>query len=101
MSGDEQIISQAEELGRMLASSGSFANVAKSIARGFAEAQTGEEAQRRAHLALLGAEALVRGSETARGWVVQDARDVGLSWSTVGEALEISKQGAQQRYGTT
>lgn len=100
MSGDEQIISQGEELGRMLASSGSFANVAKSVARGFAEAQTGE-AQRRAHLALLGAEALVRGSETARGWVVQDARDVGLSWSTVGEALEISKQGAQQRYGTT
>ncbi len=100
MSGDEQIISQAEELGRMLASSGSFANVAKSIARGFAEAQTGE-AQRRAHLALLGAEALVRGSETARGWAVKDARDVGLSWSTVGEALQISKQGAQQRYGTT
>ena len=99
MSKDEQIISQAEELGRMLASSGSFANVAKAITRGFAEAQTGE-AQRRAHLALLGAEALVRGSETARGWVVQDARDLGLSWSTVGGALEISKQGAQQRYGT-
>lgn len=100
MTRDEQIISQAEELGRMLASSGSFANVAKSITRGFAEAQT-EEAQRRAHLALLGAEALVRGSETARRWVVQDARDTGLPWSTVGEALEISKQGAQQRYGTT
>ncbi len=99
MSGDEQIINQAEELGRMLARSGSFANVAKAIIRGSAEAQTGD-AQRRAHLALLGAEALVRGSERARGWAVQDARDVGLSWSTVGEALQISKQGAQQRYGT-
>lgn len=89
---------QAEELGRMLAGSGSFAIVAKAIARGFAEAQTGE-AQRRAHLTLLGAEALVRGSERARGWVVEDARDAGLSWSKVGGALEISKQGAQQRYG--
>lgn len=99
MNGDERIIHQAEELGRMLARSGSFANVAKAISRGFAEAQT-REAQRRAHLALLSADALVRGSETARVWVVRDARDVGLSWSTVGGALEISKQGAQQRYGT-
>lgn len=96
MSGDERIIRQVEELGCMLVRSGSLANDSKAISRGFAEART-REAQRRGHLGLMSADALVRRSETACVWVVQDARDVGLSWSTVGGALEINKQGAQQR----
>jgi hypothetical protein len=95
---DEQIKNQAHELGRMLATAGSFTTVAEEFARGYAEAQAGD-AQRRARLALVGADALAGGAEEVRRWLVDDARTAGLPWSGIGEALGISKQAAQQRYG--
>lgn len=36
---------------------------------------------------------------TARRWyVIRDAREAGASWSQIGEALGMSKQGAQDWY---
>lgn len=32
-------------------------------------------------------------------WRVDDARERGMSWQDIGDALEISRQAAQQRYG--
>lgn len=95
---DEQTTNQAEELGRMLARSGSFANAAHALARGWAEAQT-TNPRRRALLELMAADALVTGAESSRRWNVQEARDAGLSWTEVGDTLGVSKQAAQQRYG--
>lgn len=34
-------------------------------------------------------------------WRVDDAKNSGMLWSEIGDALEITKQAAQQRYGGT
>lgn len=97
---DEQITDQAEQLGRMLARSGSFANAANALARGWAEVQT-DDPRRQAFLTLLAADSLVTGATRTRSWRVQAARDAGLSWTEIGRALGVSKQAAQQRHSAS
>jgi hypothetical protein len=38
-------------------------------------------------------------ADSVMTWRVDDARDVLASWQDIGDALDISKQGAQQRFG--
>jgi hypothetical protein len=45
--------------------------------------------------------ALRRSARLAEEILVGRARDLGVSWSTIGAALEMSAQGAQQRHGDT
>jgi hypothetical protein len=49
-------------------------------------------------------EALAETQSRLRAWTedaVTEARSAGHSWATIGTALSITKQAAQQRYGNT
>lgn len=48
---------------------------------------------------LVAIEEAIRYFESERRAVVQEARELGVSWGDVGDALGISKQGAAKRYG--
>ena len=40
-----------------------------------------------------------RAAEMVRKVIVQEARDEGITWQEIGDALGVTKQAAQQRYG--
>lgn len=77
-----------------------FYDVADAIAEGFAESAGRENGT--GHWHRLRIEALNELSSTASNLIpesVSEARAAGASWVTIGNALDVSKQAAQQRYG--
>lgn len=48
---------------------------------------------------LVALEGILRSASEVLRWRVDDARDAGMTWSEIGDILEVSKQAAQQKYG--
>jgi len=99
MSTSEEVKAAAHQLGAMLAEAhADFYDVVEAFSEGYAEgrAATGE----RVFLVKLGAlNELQSVSNNTITDYVQDARAAHVSWSQIGDALDVSRQAAQQRYG--
>lgn len=98
MATKAEIVTVAEQLGRMIAESdfGDFYDVVAGVAAGY-----GMVHQNDMHLpALVAAFSIRAAADSVTGWRVDDAREEGASWSQIGGALGMSKQSAQQKYGS-
>lgn len=94
----DQVKATAQLLGVMLAQGvGDFYDVAESLADGYGSINNGPEHQ--GYRKLVALHALTAAAEEVKGWVVEDAREALMPWSKIGEALDMSKQAAQQRWG--
>lgn len=108
----DQLRLAAHALGRMAALVGDFYDVLEEFARGYAtrsystpesgvDSPSVELSKKHAYIRLqIGALNEARSvAQELIAWRVDDARDAFMSWQVIGEALEISKQAVQQRYG--
>jgi hypothetical protein len=96
----EDLVTAAFALGDMLSKVGDFYDVAEALAAGWAAGVGAEAGGVRSILSQLGAlNELQSVSNEVMGWRVDDARAALVSWSDIGDVLEISKQAAQQRWG--
>lgn len=92
----DQLIQAAHALGRMHAETrmGDFYDIVDGFTKGYAEAEA--DVYKWQLVALSELRAVV---EDMTQWRVDDAREAGQSWQQIGDALEISRQAAQQKYG--
>jgi hypothetical protein len=91
----------ARKLGALISQVGDFYDVAEDIARGYADYHAGNDTspERRLPLQLSALNELQSVANNVIEWRVDDARDAYLSWEKIGDALDISRQAAQQKYG--
>lgn len=100
MSTREELKAAAYELGKMLAGVGDFYDVAEELAKGYAAGVAGSETSRHGIRSQIGAlNELQSVANSVIEWRVDDARGMYLTWEEIGEALDTSKQAAQQKYG--
>lgn len=97
----EELKQAAFELGAMLAQVGDFYDVAEELAKGYASvvAQQDVRPERIVRLELGALNELQSVANSIMAWRVEDARKLYLSWSDIGDVLDVSKQAAQQKYG--
>lgn len=100
MTTREELKEAAFALGKMMAEVGDFYDVAEPFAEGYGvgtEKAGAVETFIPAQLTALNS--LQTAAQTVIAWRVEEARASEVSWSKIGEALDMSKQGAQQRFG--
>jgi hypothetical protein len=97
----EELKAAAFELGAMLATVGDFYDVAEELAKGYAAGvmQADTLPERIVSLEMGALNELQSVAASVLGWRVDDARKLHLSWSDIGDVLDVSKQAAQQKYG--
>jgi hypothetical protein len=91
----------ARALGELLAEVGDFYDVAEELAIGYANVmmQADTKPERRAMLQLGALNELQSVAANVMEWRVDDARELDVPWSEIGDCLEITRQAAQQKYG--
>jgi hypothetical protein len=110
MATKQEIQAAAYKLGRMLGESdfGDFYDVVEGVIDGYVHAEPLDsdqvwkaEADRYGAISrrLYSLHGLRAAAETVIGESVEDARDVRMTWQEIGDALDVSKQAAQQKYG--
>jgi|GEM_PF-6555117 len=99
----EELKAAAFELGRMLAQVGDFYDVAEELAKGYADdrMQEGPSDERRVQLQIGALNELQSVSNEIISWRVDDGRKLFMSWTQIGDALDTSRQAAQQRFGAS
>ena len=97
MATKEELKNAAQLLGRLMATAetGDDYDALEELAEGYAAETDGENLA--AQLEILNS--IQATARTIIDYRVADARDAGLSWSKIGDALDMSKQAAQQRFG--
>jgi hypothetical protein len=90
---------------------GDFFDIVEEIARGYAEHleptpksfrnqhEHDQHRERRVRLQLNALNEMQLVARDVIEWRVDDARELRMSWQQIGDALEMSRQAAQQRYG--
>lgn len=106
MTTREELREAARKLGAMMAEHvGDFYDVAENLAAGYAESlaahlkpESQEYAERSIQCQLGALNELQSVSNTVIGWRVDDAREAFMSWEKIGDALDISRQAAHERF---
>lgn len=97
----DTIRKMARRLGEMLAAEhADFYDVVESFTQGYGVGGGSGEREYRISRELAALNALRLAAAEVIDWRVEEARDERMSWSQIGGALEMSKQAAQQKYGT-
>lgn len=99
MTTREELKEAAKRLGMLAAEAGDFYDVVEAFSDGYALSR-GDTETAKVILARVSAlnELQSVANNTIRDFVA-DARTEHASWAQVGDALDMSKQGAQQRFG--
>lgn len=102
MTTKDEVKRAAWALGKLMAEaeSGDDYDVLEELAQGYATGM-GKAVETEAFLLaqITALDSLQSAAQTVIEWRVDDARACDTSWAKIGDALDTSKQGAQQRFG--
>lgn len=93
----------ARLVGEMLAEAGDFYDVVENICIGYANVTYSPDSlSERSHLGwqLIAANELRSVADNWTAQLVTEAREEHWTWAAIGDALEVTRQAAQQRYGS-
>lgn len=98
----EELVRAAVKLGRMMATGqGDFYDIVEGLASGYAIGIGGADVtpERAVALSIGALNELQSVANSVIAWRVDDARELHMPWSEIGDVLEMTKQAAQQRFG--